>query len=68
MHPFETVFIKASWHVGEPHLSTYTRWFKFLAAGSNNTQGTFQEPLYRYAISPQAQEPNNAAECFKVNA
>ena len=26
MHPFETVFIKASWHVGEPHLSHYTRW------------------------------------------
>lgn len=25
MHPFETVFIKASWHVGEPHLSHYTR-------------------------------------------
>ena len=25
MHPFETVFVKASWHVGEPHLSHYTR-------------------------------------------
>ena len=26
MHPFETVFVKASWHVGEPHLSHYTRY------------------------------------------
>ena len=26
MHPFETVFLKASWHVGEPHLSHYTRY------------------------------------------
>ena len=27
MHPFETVFLKASWHVGEPHLAHYTQWF-----------------------------------------
>ena len=26
MHPFETVFLKATWHVGEPHLSHYTRY------------------------------------------
>ena len=26
MHPFETVFLKASWHVGQPHLDHYTRW------------------------------------------
>ena len=66
MHPFETVFLKASWHVGEPHLTRYTSWFLGLAAGSDNTGGTFNEPLYRYAITPQAQEPNNAAQCFKV--
>ena len=66
MHPFETVFLKASWHVGEPHLTRYTNWFLGLAAGSDNTGGTFNEPLYRYAITPRAQEPNNAAQCFKV--
>ena len=26
MHPFETVFLKASWHVGEPFVDTYARW------------------------------------------
>lgn len=26
MHPFETVFISASWHDGEPHTSVYTKW------------------------------------------
>ena len=26
MHPFETVFLKASWDVGQPHLERYTRW------------------------------------------
>ena len=33
MHPFETVFIKASWHVGEPFTSHYTRWFSGHALG-----------------------------------
>ena len=66
MHPFETVFLKASWHVGEPHLARYTSWFLGLAAGSDNTGGTFNEPLYRYAITLEAQDPNNAADCFKV--
>ena len=66
MHPFETVFLKASWHVGEPHLTRYTSWFMGMAAGSDNTGGTFDEPLYRYAITMEAQDPNNAADCFKV--
>lgn len=26
MHPFETVYIKASWHVGEPFLDKYSAW------------------------------------------
>lgn len=26
MHPFETVFIKASWHVGEPFIDKYMEW------------------------------------------
>jgi hypothetical protein len=28
--------------------------------------GYFEEPLYRWAIQPEAQEPNNAGECYKV--
>lgn len=31
------VFIKASWHVGEPHLSHYTKWFLAHARGEANT-------------------------------
>jgi len=68
MHPFETIFIKASWHVGEPHLSTYTKWFQKQANMEDTTAGTFQEPLYRYAISAQAQDPSRASECFKITA
>ncbi len=33
MHPFETVFLKASWHVGEPFTSHYTKWFMQHALG-----------------------------------
>jgi hypothetical protein len=66
MHPFETVFIKASWHVGEPHLSHYSSWFLGLAGGSDNTGGQFDERLYRYAVSMQAQDPNRAGDCFRV--
>ena len=66
MHPFETMFVKASWHVGEPHLSHYTNWYLAHAAGNPSTGGAFNEKLYRYAISPGAQEPNNAESCFKV--
>ncbi|BDA51679.1 hypothetical protein COCOBI_19-2350 [Coccomyxa sp. Obi] len=61
MHPFETVFIKASWHVGEPYLGHYTRWFMAHADGSSNTGGHFNEALYRYAISEKAQEAEMGA-------
>lgn len=66
MHPFETMFVKASWHVGEPHLSHYTNWYLDHAAGRPSTAGAFNEKMYRYAISMKAQEPNNAEQCFKV--
>jgi len=26
MHPFETIFLKASWHVGEPFVEKYSNW------------------------------------------
>ena len=34
--------------------------------GGAGTEGAFDERMYRYAISMQAQEPNFADECFKV--
>ena len=66
MHPYEVVFIKASWHVGEPHLSHYTKWVLDHAEGMAHTKGSFDERMYRYGVSMEAQEPNRAAEGFKV--
>ena len=66
MHPFETVFVKASWRVGEPHLSKYTKWFLAHAAGSANTAGLFDEKLYYYAVSLSAQDPPPVERCFAL--
>ena len=66
MHPFETVFVKASWRVGEPHLSKYTKWFGEHAAGNANTMGMFDEKLYKYAVSMLAQDPPPVEQCFAV--
>ena len=37
MHPFETLFVKSSWHVGEPFLTAYSRWGARLAASSSSS-------------------------------
>lgn len=90
MHPFETLFVKASWHVGEPFVSAYSRWGARLASSfptdtagddddrdgeekafssfSAGTEGTFDEPRYRYAISPEAQDDWGVAACFGKGA
>lgn len=36
------------------------------AAGKDTTSGIFDEPMYRYAISPDAQESHNVAACYDV--
>ena len=59
MHPYETMFVKASWHVGEPYLSRYTRWTRELDAGGFGTAGFFREDLYNFAISDEGQHPRN---------
>ncbi|KAL4854424.1 hypothetical protein ACK3TF_004779 [Chlorella vulgaris] len=66
MHPYETVFLKASWHVGEPFVEKYAAWALKQAAGKDTTSGIFDEPMYRYAISPDAQESHNVAACYDV--
>lgn len=63
-HPYETIFVKASWHVGEPFTSTYTRWFEQRARGQD-TQGTLNEGLYRWAITPEAESPRDVAACYR---
>ncbi len=45
MHPFETVFVKSSWHVGEPFTSHYTKWFMGHALGQVRTLGVIHEQL-----------------------
>lgn len=67
MHPYETVFLKASWHVGEPHLSEYTRWFLSSAEGNSGTEGSYDEQMYFFAIDQaRANHPHNVTECFSV--
>ena len=36
------------------------------AAGRDTTAGAFDEAMYRYAISPEAQESHNVEQCYKV--
>jgi hypothetical protein len=66
MHPFETVFVKSSWHVGEPFTSHYTKWFMGHALGQDNTAGQFNERLYRYGVSLKAQEPREAESFYRI--
>ena len=66
MHPFETVFIKASWRVGEPHLTKYTQWFNEHAKGRANTAGVFNKTMYFYAAGPLGIDPPSVEKCFSV--
>ena len=36
------------------------------AAGRDTTGGSFDEPMYRYAISPEAQESHHVEDCYRV--
>ena len=64
MHPYETMFVKQSWHVGEPHLSHYTKWAMEHFAGRDGTDGSFMEDMYRYAISEKGGNPGISADAF----
>jgi len=55
-----------SWHVGEPHLSHYSAWFLGRADGMPNTDGAYDDFPFHWSIMPPAEQPNNAASCFKV--
>ena len=57
------VFIKASWHVGEPHLSHYTRWFLAHAKGSSNTGLSCVTHLH-VACSPRPMWLCRACSCW----
>ena len=46
--------------------SSECRWFLSHAHGDPHTKGSFNEAQYRYAILPEAQDPNNASACFTL--
>ena len=67
MHPFETMFVKSSWQVGEPFTSHYSKWFMEHSRGASNTQGVFDERMYYYAIGPEAILPHEEAiDYYKI--
>ena len=49
-HPYETVFVKSSWHVAEPYTRRYTVWAEAHLAGEAGTAGRFDYTKHRYAI------------------
>jgi hypothetical protein len=57
MHPFEVVFVKSSWHVGEPFADKYAAWQSTSLLGRNTAAGTFDEPMYRYAVTCAPPQP-----------
>lgn len=65
MHPYETLFVKESWHAGEPHLSRYTKWKKAHLSGHFGTEGTFDEELYKYALCNEGLKPKDTQEMYR---
>lgn len=51
MHPYETVFLKSSWHVGIPFAEKYAGWLSKQLRGQSTTQGVLNNGMYRYGVS-----------------
>jgi hypothetical protein len=51
MHPYEVVFLKASWHVGVPFADMYAVWQTKVLRGQPGTDGAFDDAMYHYAIT-----------------
>lgn len=66
MHPFETLFVKESWHVGEPHLSRYTKWKREHFNGRPGTGGVFNRDLYLYGITKDGRYPTIPPDIFEA--
>lgn len=50
MSPYETVFLKSSWHVGIPFADKYAVWLSRQLLGQATTHGSFNNEMYRYAV------------------
>ena len=64
MHPYETMFVKESWRVGEPFLSRYTRWRYEHGSGRPGTGGSFNKCLYTHALSEEGRDPQRTRDLF----
>ena len=62
LHLYETIFVKESWRVGEPYLSRYTNWKNLHLAGRHGTDGSFNQDMYRFAISTEGSTPENLSD------
>ncbi|GIM10518.1 hypothetical protein Vretimale_14187 [Volvox reticuliferus] len=65
-HPYETIFVKSSWHVADPYTRRYSLWMTQHREGDAGTDGEWNEKLYRYAISPEAQMSNLLEAAYNV--
>lgn len=64
-HPFETVFVKSSWHVADPYTRRYSHWALQHLLGRAGTDGSFDERLYRYGVSLAAQSPKDLEAAYR---
>ena len=59
-------YLKSIQRLEQSTKCTECRWFLSHARGDPHTAGRFNEAQYRYAILPEAQDPNNASACFAL--
>lgn len=60
MHPYEVVFLKASWFVGVPFADKYAQWQTTILTGGNSAAGSWDEAMYTYAIQCASSRPVEA--------
>ena len=51
LHPFETIFVKSSWHVADSFQYKYSEWREGHAINVSGTHGFYNKSMYDYAIS-----------------
>lgn len=65
MHPYETIFVKASWHVAEPYTKRYSQWALQHLLGKSGTEGSYNKKLYLYGVSKKAEHPRDLDAAYK---
>lgn len=66
MNPYEVVFLKASWHVGEPFADKYAMWETRILRGYPGTSGAFDEPMYHFAVQCAPPSPALSGVLFPL--